>query len=29
VTLFREEDRLMKAGVLGDDMAMFVATPAS
>jgi SAM-dependent methyltransferase len=27
VTLFREEDRLMKAGVLGDDMAMFVAAP--
>jgi len=26
-TLFREEDRLMKAGVLGDDFAMFVAVP--
>jgi SAM-dependent methyltransferase len=26
-TLFREEERLMKAGVLGDDFAMFVATP--
>lgn len=26
-TLFREEDRLMSAGVLGDDFAMFVATP--
>jgi len=27
VTLFREEDRLMRAGVLGDDFAMFVAAP--
>ena len=27
MTLFREEDRLMKAGVLGDDFAMFVAVP--
>jgi hypothetical protein len=26
-TLFREEDRLMRAGVLGDDFAMFVAQP--
>ena len=25
--LFREEDRLLKAGVLQDDFAMFVATP--
>jgi SAM-dependent methyltransferase len=25
--IFREEDRLMKAGVLGDDFAMFVAAP--
>jgi SAM-dependent methyltransferase len=25
--LFREEDRLMKAGVLGDDFAMFVGVP--
>jgi SAM-dependent methyltransferase len=27
MTLFREEDRLMRAGVLGDDFVMFVATP--
>ena len=27
MTLFREEDRLMRAGVLGDDFAMFVALP--
>ncbi len=27
-TLFREEDRLMRAGELGDDFAMFVARPA-
>lgn len=27
VTLFREEDRLMRAGVLQDDFAMFVALP--
>lgn len=27
MTLFREEDRLMKAGILGDDFAMFVAAP--
>jgi SAM-dependent methyltransferase len=27
MTVFREEDRLMKAGVLGDDFAMFVALP--
>jgi SAM-dependent methyltransferase len=27
MTLFREEDRLMRAGVLGDDFAMFVAVP--
>ncbi|MCC6672033.1 MAG: class I SAM-dependent methyltransferase [Planctomycetes bacterium] len=27
-TLFHEEDRLMRAGVLGDDFAMFVARPA-
>lgn len=27
MTLFREEDRLMKAGVLGDDFAMFLAVP--
>jgi len=27
MTLFREEDRLMKAGVLGDDFAMFAALP--
>lgn len=27
MTIFREEDRLMKAGVLGDDFAMFVAAP--
>ncbi len=27
MTIFREEDRLMKAGVLGDDFAMFVAVP--
>jgi SAM-dependent methyltransferase len=26
-TIFREEDRLMRAGVLGDDFAMFVARP--
>ena len=25
--LFREEDRLMRAGVLGDDFAMFMAVP--
>jgi SAM-dependent methyltransferase len=28
VALFREEDRLMRAGELGDDFAMFVAAPA-
>ncbi len=27
MTLFREEDRLMRAGVLGDDFAMFAAVP--
>jgi SAM-dependent methyltransferase len=27
MTLFREEDRLMRAGILGDDFAMFVASP--
>jgi len=27
VQLFREEDRLLKAGVLGDDFAMFAAAP--
>lgn len=27
MSLFREEDRLMRAGVLGDDFAMFVAVP--
>jgi hypothetical protein len=28
-SLFREEDRLMREGVLGDDFAMFVARPPS
>jgi len=28
MSLFREEDRLMRAGVLGDDFAMFVAQPS-
>ena len=27
MTIFREEDRLMRAGQLGDDFAMFVAVP--
>ena len=27
MTIFREEDRLMRAGVLSDDFAMFVAVP--